>query len=58
MCIHEQDDSAAWHQMMLERQEQIECALLFLARGIGGEKEINLLASELRVPSPYERKLA
>lgn len=49
-------DQQAFHQMMLERQEMRYEALEKLAKGIGGEKEINLLADELKVPSPINRK--
>lgn len=48
------DDQAAWHQVMLERQEMRYAALERLAAGLGGEQEINLLAVELQIPSPLK----
>lgn len=56
----EQDDQAQFHQLMLERDEMIDEALHKLAVGMGGSREINLLAMELKRPSPYapERKVA
>ena len=49
----EQDDQAQFHQLMLERDEMIDEALHKLAIGMGGSREINLLAMELKRPSPF-----
>ena len=53
----EQDDQAQFHQLMLERDEMIDEALHKLAVGMGGSREINLLAMELKRPSPFPQHL-
>lgn len=49
-----QDDQAAWHQMMLEREELAAECLRKLAEGKGGQKEIEYIAAFARIQNPYE----
>lgn len=51
-----QDDQAAWHQMMLERQEMADEYFKRLAQGKGGQCEIEFLAAYAKCQNPYEPK--
>ena len=46
----------AWHQMMLEREQQAYEALADLAKGIVRQEQVEYLASYAHISSPYDRK--
>ena len=46
---------AEFHQLQLERQQMAQEALKRLAAGLGGERDCQVLADELRIPWPPSR---
>ena len=52
------DNQAAFHQMMLERQQEAEEALADLAMGVIRQAQVEYLAAFAHIRSPYEEKHA
>lgn len=48
------DEQEALHQLTLEREEMVDEALKRLAYGMGGRREIEILARECGRDSPYK----